>query len=146
MHGGLKEVGIPHRFVYGGYDDPQALERIMSYCRASHEKNILNMSTAGVFGGRGMGQTCGAADPSQWLKVFGVDIDSRDTTDLLEIARQITLDELLAARKEIQPLFSVPIPEGRDGGPVHPPIPGDPKRDCQRGMGFLYHTVLSRPG
>ena len=112
MHGGLKEVGIPHRFVYGGYDDPQSLERIMSYCRASHEKNILNMSTAGVFGGRGMGQTCGAADPSQWLKVFGVDIDSRDTTHLLEIARQITLDELLTARKEIQPLFSVPIPEG----------------------------------
>ena len=22
MHGALKEVGIPHRFVYGGYDDP----------------------------------------------------------------------------------------------------------------------------
>lgn len=112
MQGGLKEVGIPHRFVYGGYDDPQALERIMSYCRASHEKNILNMSTAGVFGGRGMGQTCGAADPSQWLKVFGVDIDSRDTTHLLETARQITPDELLSARKEIQPLFCVPIPEG----------------------------------
>ena len=112
MHGGLKEVGIPHRFVYGGYDDPLTLERIMSYCRASHEKNILNMSTAGVFGGRGMGQTCGAADPSQWLKVFGVDIDSRDTTQLLETARQITPDELLSARQEIQPLFSVPIPEG----------------------------------
>jgi hypothetical protein len=59
-----------------------------------------------------MGQTCGAADPSQWLKVFGVDIDSRDTTHLLEVASQITLAELLTARKEIQPLFSVPIPEG----------------------------------
>ena len=80
MHGGLKEVGIPHRFVYGSYDDPQTIERILAYCRASHEKNRLNMSTAGVFGGRGMGQTCGVADPSQWLKVFGVDIDSRDTT------------------------------------------------------------------
>ena len=112
MHGGLKEVGIPHRFVYGGYDDPQTLERILSYCRASHERNILNMSTAGVFGGRGMGQTCGVADPSQWLKVFGVDIDSRDTTHLLETARKITPDELRQARKEIQPLFSVPIPDG----------------------------------
>ena len=27
-----------------------------------------------------MGQTCGAADPSQWMRVFGVDIDSRDTS------------------------------------------------------------------
>jgi len=112
LHGGLKEVGIPHRFVYGSYDDPQTLERILAYCRASQEKNRLNMSTAGVFGGRGMGQTCGVADPSQWLRVFGVDIDSRDTTHLLEAARQITPDELQRARQEIQPLFSVPIPEG----------------------------------
>jgi L-fucose isomerase-like protein len=112
MHGGLKEVGIRHRFVYGGYDDPQTIERILAYCRASHEVNRLNMSTAGVFGGRGMGQTCGVADPSQWMKVFGVDIDSRDTTLLLEAAKAITKDELVGARKAIQPLFSVPIPEG----------------------------------
>jgi hypothetical protein len=112
MHSGLKEVGIPHRFVYGSHNDPQVLESILAYCRASHEKNVLNMSTAGVFGGRGMGQTCGVADPSQWLRVFGVDIDSRDTTQLLQTVRQVTPQELLQARREIQPLFSVPIPEG----------------------------------
>src|SRR5512144_1158514 len=111
MHGALKEVGIPHRFVYGDFTDRQALGRIISYCRASHEKNILNQSTAGVFGGRGMGQSCGVADPSQWLRVFGVDIDSRDTTLLLETARQITAGEIREARTEIQPLFSVPIPD-----------------------------------
>ncbi|HVM70513.1 MAG TPA: hypothetical protein VMT91_02055 [Anaerolineales bacterium] len=112
MHGGLKEVGIPHRFVYGSYDDANTIERILAYCRASHEKNHLNMSTAGVFGGRGMGQTCGVADPAQWMKVFGVDIDSRDTTMLLETARAVSTDELAEARASIQPLFSVPIPEG----------------------------------
>ena len=63
-------------------DDPQTIDRIVSYCRASHERKSLNMSTAGAFGGRGMGQTCGVADPSQWMKMFGVDIDSRDTTRL----------------------------------------------------------------
>jgi L-arabinose isomerase len=112
MHGALKEVGIKHSFVYGGYDDPQAIKRIVAYCRASQEVNRLNMSTAGVFGGRGMGQTCGVADPSQWMRVFGVDIDSRDTTLLLETARQITQDDLIKAKAEIQPLFSAPIPDG----------------------------------
>lgn len=112
MHGALKEVGIQHRFVYGGYEDPNTMDRIMDYCRASHEKNRLNMSTVGVFGGRGMGQTCGVADPSQWMKIFGVDIDSRDTNQLLEMAKQITQNEIIMARTEIQPLFSVPIPEG----------------------------------
>ncbi len=110
LHGALKEVGLQHRFVYGASDDPDTIGRIMAYCRASHEKNQLNMSTAGVFGGRGMGQTTGVADPSQWMKVFGVDIDSRDTTQLIETAKQITQDEVRRAIGEIQPLFSNPIP------------------------------------
>jgi L-fucose isomerase-like protein len=112
MHGGLKEIGIAHRFVYGSGDDAQTVERILAYCRAGRVKRRLNMSTAGMLGGRGMGQTCGIADPSQWLKVFGVDIDSRDTTRLLQTARQIPSDEVCRARQEVQPLFSVPIPDG----------------------------------
>ncbi|MCA1809953.1 MAG: hypothetical protein LC725_10980 [Lentisphaerae bacterium] len=112
MHGALKEIGIPHRFVYGDHAQPAEIDRIASYCRAAHMKNKLNMSTIGVFGGRGMGQTCGVADPSQWMKVFGVDIDSRDTTALLETARAIPDREVDNARKQIQPLFSVPLPDG----------------------------------
>lgn len=112
MQGALKEVGIKHRFVYGSYQDPKEVSKIVSYCRASHEKNILNMSTIGVFGGRGMGQTCGAADPSQWMRMFGVDIDSRDTTELLNTAKNISSDEVKKARAEIQPFFAEPIPEG----------------------------------
>ena len=111
LHGALKEVGISHRFVYGGWDDPDEVGRIVSYCRAAHLKNSLNMSTAGALGGRGMGQTCGAADPSQWMRMFGIDIDSRDTTELIRTAEGVTPEELSRARKEIQPLFSSPIPE-----------------------------------
>ena len=111
MHGGLKEVGIKHRFVYGSFDDPKEIDRIVSYCRASHEKNILNLSTIGAFGGRGMGQTCGVADPSQWMRTFGVDIDSRDTTELLNTARDIPDSEVKAARDNIQKYFSDVIPD-----------------------------------
>jgi hypothetical protein len=46
------------------------------------------------------------------MKVFGVDIDSRDTTMLLEAAKAVSTDELVKIRASIQPLFSVPIPEG----------------------------------
>ena len=112
LHGALKEVGIPHRFVYGAADEEQAIRQIVSYCRAAAEKSRLNLSTAGVLGGRGMGQSCGVADPSQWMKVFGIDIDSRDTTRLVELARLITPGELLQARAEIQPLFSEALPQG----------------------------------
>ena len=112
MHGGLKEIGVPHRFVYGSHDSDADIARIVSYCRGAAERRRLNMSTFGVFGGRGMGQTCGAGDPSQWMRTFGIDIDSRDTMDLVETARAVTSAEIKRARRKIQPLFSVPIPDG----------------------------------
>lgn len=111
MQGALKEIGLRHRFVYGSYKDAAEVEKVVSYCRASAMKNSLNMSTIGTFGGRGMGQTCGAADPSQWMKMFGIDIDSRDTSELLETANKITKAEITDAKKKIQKLFSKPIPE-----------------------------------
>jgi L-fucose isomerase-like protein len=111
MQGAMKEIGLKHRYVYGKYDDPEDIEKITSYCRASALKNSLNLSTIGTFGGRGMGQTCGAADPSQWMKMFGIDIDSRDTTELLETARGIKKDEIANVKKNIQKYFSEPIPD-----------------------------------
>jgi L-fucose isomerase-like protein len=76
-------------------------------------KNWLNMSTIGVFGGRGMGQTCGAADPSQWMKMFGVDIDSRDTTQLIRKAQSISEERIKALEPRIKELFGG-LPEKSD--------------------------------
>jgi len=111
MQGAFKEIGLKHRFVYGSYEDPKEIEKITSYCRASAMKNSLNLSTIGTFGGRGMGQTCGAADPSQWMKIFGTDIDSRETTELLDTAKKISKKEIADAIERIQKLFSEPIPD-----------------------------------
>ena len=105
MHGGLLEIGVPHKFVYGAADDIGAIEQIVSYARAAHMKNWLNLSTIGTFGGRGMGQTCGAADASQWMRMFGVDIDSRDTSELLRTAERITQAEVAAVFPRLQKLF-----------------------------------------
>lgn len=105
MHGALLEVGILHKFVYGPADDPKEIDQIVSFCRAAHMKSWLNMSTIGTFGGRGMGQTCGVADPSQWMKMFGVDIDSRDTTELIRTAREIPAEDIAALQTRIGELF-----------------------------------------
>ena len=105
LHGGLLEVGIPHKFVYAGADERDEVDRIASFCRASHMKQWLNGATLGSFGGRGMGQTCGVADPSQWMKLFGVDIDTRDTTELIRTAERISSEELAQVEPRIQKLF-----------------------------------------
>src|SRR5579863_4801068 len=105
LHGGLLEIGLPHKFVYGGLEEPDTVSKIVSYARASHLKNFLNMSTIGTFGGRGMGQTCGAADPSQWMRMFGIDIDSRDTTELKQTAEAISPSELDDLQPRLKKLF-----------------------------------------
>lgn len=105
LHGGLLEIGVQHKFVYGAADDPATLEQLSSYAKAAHLKNKLNMSTIGTFGGRGMGQTCGVADPSQWMRVFGVDIDSRDTSELVRAAEQVTPQQLTELGARLQKLF-----------------------------------------
>lgn len=105
MHGGLLEIGVSHKFIYGAADDAATVGKIASYARAAHMKNWLNLSTIGTFGGRGMGQTCGAADPSQWMRMFGVDIDSRDTTAVIRAAEQITSKEIDALKPRLQKLF-----------------------------------------
>jgi L-fucose isomerase-like protein len=112
MHAALLEVGIPHKFIYAAADEAEEVNTIAHYCRAGRLKNSLNQSTIGVFGGRGMGQTCGVADPSQWMRIFGVDIDSRDTTELLETAKAITNEEIAAVLPRIEKQFGAKFPDG----------------------------------
>ena len=125
MHGALREVGIPHLWIYGGHDEPAEVQKIVSYCRAAHERRILSNSTIGAFGGRGMGQTCGVADPSQWMRAFGIDIDSRDTTELLRAAEAVTDEELREARADI----CSPVRGARS---CRPPWPTSPSGSTSR--------------
>ena len=105
MHGALMEIGIQHKFLYGHAYDPSEIDKIVSFCKAAHLKNFLNMSTIGAFGGRGMGQTCGVADPSQWMRMFGIDIDSRDTTELIKTAQNISKKKITAFEARLKKLF-----------------------------------------
>jgi L-fucose isomerase-like protein len=105
LHGGLLEIGVPHKFVYGAADNKNEMDAIISYLNGACLKKTLNMSTIGAFGGRGMGQTCGVADPSQWMKTFGVDIDSRDTTALLQRAKEIPDKDIRALEPRLKELF-----------------------------------------
>jgi L-fucose isomerase-like protein len=105
MHGALLEAGIPHKFVYGEAGDGETVEDIAAHSKALHLKNLLNMSTIGTFGGRGMGQTCGVADPSQWMKLFGIDIDSRDTTELIRTAESLPPGAVTALGPRLRELF-----------------------------------------
>ncbi len=144
MHGALLEVGIPHRFVYGSLDDEKDIGRITSYAKACHLKNLLNMSTIGAFGCRGMGQTCGVADPSQWMKMFGIDIDSRDTTELIKTATDIPQDEISALDPRFKKFFGA-APEKNAQNERSIRLYLALKKIVEK-EGFDFYTIQSFPG
>ena len=91
-----------------------------------------------------MGQTCGRADPSQWMKTFGVDIDSRDTTSLIKTAEAVTKAEITRARQRIQKLFTTPIPEdvaSERSIRVYVAL-----KKLTKEYGFDFYTIQSFPG
>ncbi len=144
MHGALQEVGIPHRFVYGEAGDPEALGRLASWCRAAALRRRLNLSTIGSFGGRGMGQTCGVADPSQWMRVFGVDIDTRDTTELVRRAQELPASALAELEPRLVKLFGKKPPAGLANERslrLYLAIKGLVERE-----GWEFYTIQSFPG
>ena len=144
LHGALLEVGIPHAFVYGASDDDAQISKITAFAKAAALKNMLNMSTIGVFGGRGMGQTCGVADPSQWMRVFGVDIDSYDTTELLETAKSITEAELVEGKVRLLKSFSH-LPEMDESAKRSISLYLALKKLVAK-YGFDFYTIQSFPG
>jgi len=138
---GLNEVGIKHRFIYGGTDE---VRRVASYIKASALKQRLDMTTLMAFGGRGMGQTCGVADPSQWMRVFGIDIDSRDTYELLETAKSIPADKIEEVYDTIAERFTGPAEKNAENERsirLYLAL----KELKERGE-FDYYTIQSFPG
>ena len=144
MHGTMLEVGIRHKFVYAAADEADKVDEIAYWCRAGKLRRQLNMSTIGVFGGRGMGQACGVADPSQWMRVFGVDIDSRDTTELLEAARAVTDEEIEEVMPRIISLFGK-APEMDDTSRRSIALYIALKKVVAKN-GFDFYTIQSFPG
>lgn len=140
----LNEVGIKHKFVYGGTSDGTSAKRVANYCKASALKKSMELTTLRSFGGRGMGQTCGVADPSQWMRTFGIDIDSRDTYELVETAKNIADEKVNEVCDWIDKNFTTPV-ERNDGNlrsiRLYLALKELKERD-----GFDYYTIQSFPG
>jgi L-fucose isomerase-like protein len=140
----LKEIGLKHRFVYGAADDDNELNKIVTYCRASALVRMLNLKTVCAFGGRGMGQNCGVADPSQWTKTFGIDIDSRDTTQLINKAKSFSDEEVEKYRQSLSEYFhELPenTPETSRSLRLYLAM-----KELKKDWDFDYYTVQSFPG
>ena len=140
----LNEVGIKHRFVYGSSADDQIVGKVANYCKASALKKSMELTTLRAYGGRGMGQTCGVADPSQWMKTFGIDIDSRDTHDLLKAANAVPQADVDAVCDWIDANFKTPIVRTEDN--LRSVRLYLALKTLKEQEGYDYYTIQSFPG
>ena len=149
-------IGVARRLARSGHpaqvrlraaDEPDEVGRIASFCRAGpHEAMAQRCRRIGTFGGRGMGQTCGAADPSQWMKLFGVDIDTRDTTELIRTAEDVSTEELAGLEPRIKQLFGTPAREKPGQRALDAALPGHQEAGGQERLGLLHDPIVPGAG
>lgn len=87
--GGLDQIGRLHARAWGDIADPDVLGRVLTQVRAAAAVSGLRGSTFGRIGGRPMGMYTTVANPDQWIKKFGVDVEEIDQFELVRRAGTI---------------------------------------------------------
>jgi len=113
VHGALEEIGVEHKFIIGQFDDERTMKKIRAFCKAAKAKHRLQGTTLGLVGGRGMGETTGSADPSQWMMNFGIDIEHMDQMVVIQEAKAVDFPSVEKAYDEVKAKFDyIPALEG----------------------------------
>lgn len=87
--GGLDQCGIGHKRILGDITKEDCLHDVVAFCRAAYAQNHLKGSTLGCFGGRSIGICTTIADASQLQKLFGVDVEQIDQSEIIREAELI---------------------------------------------------------
>ena len=88
-HGGLDEMGIKHKFVFGMPDEDEIIDEIVVFARAAFAKNQMDGMRYGLLGGRCMYMYTAMPDLIQIKQLFGVETAHIDQYDMVLRARKI---------------------------------------------------------
>lgn len=91
--GALDQIGVPHQRIYD-YQSENGKNEIMAFIRAATARENLKGLRLGLFGGRSLGILTATADPSQWLRIFGVDFEYVDQVEIIQIAEALDQEQV----------------------------------------------------
>jgi L-fucose isomerase len=92
--GAIEQAGLRYKRVAGDIGNSEIKEELLCYFRAACADRWLEGKTYGMFGGRSLGITTGTADPAQWIKLFGIDIEQIDQLAIVRNAEQIPVEQV----------------------------------------------------
>ena len=92
--GAADQSGAKCRRIPGDISDSQVKDELLRYLKAVTVSARLRGSTFGCIGGRSLGISTGTADPAQWERFFGVDIEHIDQFELVQRAQKVDEDKI----------------------------------------------------
>ncbi len=98
----IRQVGLSCDKVWGNIEDGKTLARVMQFLRAAHAASALRGQVYGLIGGRSIGMATGAPSADVWMKVFGVDTDHIDQSEILRRAALVDAAKVGHAREWLE--------------------------------------------
>ncbi len=93
--GSLDQVGRRHIRIFDHHSE-SGKQHVEAFVKAVGAKNHLVGQVLGLFGGKSLGIFTAVADPAQWQRLFGVDIEMVDQSEIVEVAE--ALDSAIVAK------------------------------------------------
>ena len=100
--GALDQIGLCHKRIFGSIQDDEVKKQVMSYVKAACAVNRLKGLTYGNFGGRPMGMYTTVANPVQWQRMFGIDVENIEQYEIMRVAETVAQDKVSNARKWLE--------------------------------------------
>ena len=92
---GAVEQSVAHcKRIPGDISDPKVKDELLHYIKAVTVVSQLKGLTYGCIGGRSLGIVTGTADPAQWERFFGIDIEHIDQFEIVHRAEKADKDKI----------------------------------------------------
>lgn len=92
--GALHHLGINHYRAFGDFMDPAVLHKIITFAKCAKTVSRLNGQKYGLFGGRSLGMYSSTVSMQDWQKLFGIDVDHIDESEILRVAEEIPQNQV----------------------------------------------------
>jgi L-fucose/D-arabinose isomerase len=110
--GALNQVGIAHDRLWVDLADPGFPGQVLSFARAAAAATRLRGQVFGLVGGRSIGMYTGGAPAELWQRVFGVDCDHVDQSEIIRLAKLVPAGEVGQARAWLEKQVSQIVYDG----------------------------------
>lgn len=92
--GALHHLGIEHFRAAGDIREESVLQRVLTFARCARAVHTLNGQKYGLVGGRSLGMYSATVSMQDWQKIFGIDVEHIDQSEIVRIAQEIPEEQV----------------------------------------------------